>query len=341
MNTASISRFGIVDVASPDGGRTVVAVDEEGVLSRRGANGIFQGGGATATPTVALAGVGGDRVVAVGWAGISVWRNDESEARPVAARLRRGESLSGADPAGAAVFAFGPHTLLRSGGGARWVRVALPDRRDPLVAVDFVDRRSGYVITAGGRLFGTRDGGQSWIESLSTGRVGADLAFTDRLHGFVIAGSYPRFPGVVMRTDDGGRSWRPQIVSPQTVSALDSAGLTVYLLSPPAALYATRTDGDGRPGSRLEMTVGARRVTRGRSVTVSGRLTPPAGRTEVAISRRTGSTWVSRVVGMKPDGSFTSAWRVPRNAIFVAHALGSASHAGAGSQARFVRVVRR
>ena len=88
-----------------------------------------------------------------------------------------------------------------------------------MARVSFVDASHGWAVGGRGTILHTRDGGDTWEEQASgTDFVLEDVVFLDRRHGWAVGG-WPRDyavaiyggMGVILATDDGGRTWRPQL----------------------------------------------------------------------------------------------------------------------------------
>ncbi len=96
------------------------------------------------------------------------------------------------------------------------------DRRgDRLGSVDFVDATHGWAAGGLGTILHTRDGGVTWEEQDSGVNVLLEkVHFVDREHGWAVGG-WPRDydlaifggMGVILATDDGGRTWKIQLDS--------------------------------------------------------------------------------------------------------------------------------
>ena len=335
----------IRDVASPDG-QKIYVIDSSGGLERSTDGGSSYQSLSTAgiTPSAVVA-IGADRVLLVGRRSLLLSAGAGDRFRRVTPQLAKKDILSSADRAPGALFAYGARALLVSTDAARtWRHMKLPRlaRSDSLRRVDFVAPRLGYVLTGTRRVFKTRDAGHHWAELLSTGGAGGDLAFSDPRHGYLTAPGFAyRFNGAILRTSDGGATWRPQIVAPGFLQAVATAGSTDYALAEGSSLYATRTGGDAGAPSRLTFTPSARKLGRSGTVTLKGRLTPADGGEEVVVSAHSSRRWITRLVTIASNGAWKSTWRLNRSTAFVAQVLGDADHAGAGTRADFVRVVGR
>ncbi len=92
-------------------------------------------------------------------------------------------------------------------GGSTWKRRL----ETPEEAVDIacVGARRRWVV-AGGDLYGSRDGGAHWRrQSIPGGAVAKEVAFADRLRGWLIA-ELKNGDEAILATTDGGATWRRQ-----------------------------------------------------------------------------------------------------------------------------------
>jgi photosystem II stability/assembly factor-like uncharacterized protein len=303
-------------------------------------------GGATYPQAVVTA--GRDVVVLVGPRG--VWRSaDEGDSfKPAAGRLVRRSKLFGGDAAGGRLFAYGSKVMLSSGDrGRHWSKVRMP-RKALLAEVDFTSARSGYALAQNGRIWATRDRGEHWRELPGIGGDDTQgISFADRLHGYAVLSRFGDDPrGYVLRTSDGGRTWRPQLLTgsplaPEGISAAPDGGPDLALATGNSLLYTDRGGDSGRPST---VRISAPRVVRRTSrVRVSGRLAGAPAGTEVLVSRRQRgeSVWDSDTAIVDRHGRFRTDWRLGKTATFVAQWPGDGDQAGDGSTPVVVRAVRR
>jgi len=157
-------------------------------------------------------------------------------AEPSALATRR--LLTGVAASGGRLVAVGPrgHALWSDDGGASWTQAPVPVSTD-LTAVHLVSRERGWAVGHDGVVLATADGGRSWVKQLDGRAVGAllvawsahaeegraalpgqarlmaaqapdlpflDVWFADERTGFAV-GAF----NLILRTDDGGRSWTP------------------------------------------------------------------------------------------------------------------------------------
>lgn len=94
-------------------------------------------------------------------------------------------------------------------GGGTW-RNQTPSVASALGGVTFLDTLNGWVV--GKMVFRTKDGGKNWI-LLRQGTGLGSVAFADSLHGWA-AGYDPLTDAIIIYTEDGGKTWSPQLSGP-------------------------------------------------------------------------------------------------------------------------------
>jgi photosystem II stability/assembly factor-like uncharacterized protein len=252
--------------------------------------------------------------------------------------------------AGSALFAYGRKALIVSNNlGASWKAVHPPQKNARYRSVDFLTGRTGFALLENGRLFRTGNGGKSWIEVLGTGSArGYDISFGDARNGYL---AVDRFAGSgpfawVLRTSDGGASWRPQLIGPDP---LDAGGLvapdaaSAFGLAGAAQLFYTGTGGDpGSIPSTITLKPKQKTVKHPRLVRLNGRLSPAVPGATVAVLARNPKTHAWTVAG-KPrvaaDGTFKLMYRVTHTTQLVAQWQGDVALSGDGT--RVVTIVKR
>ncbi|GAC1316011.1 MAG: hypothetical protein NVSMB25_00960 [Thermoleophilaceae bacterium] len=250
------------------------------------------------------------------------------------------------------VVAYGRKALFISAdGGAHFRALPRPDQpRGSISRVSFVNASLGYVLDRDGRLFVTRNGGRRWSELGATGTDSAyDLTFGDGRNGYLSVAGFGGSPGgYVLRTSDGGRTWRPQLVASGRLAAggiVAAAPRNAFALSMPGKLFYTTSGGDGGVASTLRLRAIAKRGTKGRrrtsTLTIRGRLSPAVASADVSVSIRDASGGGWRVIQAPPlgsDGSFAlTGVRLRRTSYVVAQWAGDGAHDGSGSSLITVR----
>jgi photosystem II stability/assembly factor-like uncharacterized protein len=257
-------------------------------------------------------------------------------------RIIRNRTLSDVDLAGSAVVFFGPRVVaISTNDGDSWRRLPRPTRRAEIASADFVSSRVGYVLETDGRLYFTRNRGRRWKELVGTGRIRpGQLAFGNRSHGWL---SLADFPGTVLRTADGGRSWKPQILSPGFVTSIaavgSGTGLAIAGGVDSSGILFTQDGGDAGRATELTLSTPTRRITRARNVKVRGKLDPARGGEEVVVwvRRLDGRRWRGLEETVAANGRFSLERRVRRDTVFVAQWAGDPVSDGDGSRPLIVR----
>ena len=339
-NVSPPTSLAIRAVAAPTASRLFVLA-QDGTLQRSDNGGASYRLLNTGTPVGArdLVATDADHVVVIGARGIRRSINGGETFSAVSDRDLRDAGLFGSDTAGSGIFAFGSRRLLYSpNGGLTWRRLRAPSKtriRD----VSFGTTQTGYLLDWSDRLWRTANAGRTWRYLVSTGRGMTEVDFADGRSGFVAVPSDGAIVhGFVLRTTDGGASWRPQLVSPSSVNDLDLAGGTAYALAGTNALYATTSGGDVGASRTLRITTRGRRISRPATITVNGRLSSATAGEEATVWMRQSGKWSRRVATVASNGTFVTRWRVASRAVFVAHARGTADHAGAGTKPLVVEV---
>jgi photosystem II stability/assembly factor-like uncharacterized protein len=246
------------------------------------------------------------------------------------------------DRAGSALVAVGPRALMISGDGTRWRELRTP-AGGRILSADFVTAKVGYLVRSDGDVFSTATGGRSW--KLLTG-VGRDdvgrVSFGDARHGFLMLATDSGLGGV-LRTSDGGRTWRPQVLGPEPLAAVLALGAEggAALTGKTGELYSTFSGGDA--GSRAALTIrvaSKRRVGRRTVVTIAGHLKPAPAGAGVSVTARIRGSWVRKFAKVSGRGRFSTTWRLRGATAFVAQFRGGAGVRTAGTPALRVRLAR-
>jgi photosystem II stability/assembly factor-like uncharacterized protein len=233
--------------------------------------------------------------------------------------------------------------------GASWRAIRRPGRSS-IVDLDFVDRKTGFLLAADGRLWKTGNRGGRWTEVLTTGFARPyRVAFGDSQNGYLAIQSFGGLQaGWVMHTSDGGASWRPQLVSAVfigggSVPMVAAPGGVAYALAGANEMKTTPTGGDAAEPSTLTLSTKTRSLRRKTKIRVDGRLTPTAAgsRVEVVMRDATNNRVSRQFATVRSDGKFATTWTVSRTSYFVAQWAGDSDRNGDGSPGLRVRVGRR
>jgi photosystem II stability/assembly factor-like uncharacterized protein len=326
------------------------AVDAAGTVLRTDNGGVswqILNTGYSATPQAVLA-LDADTVLLVGGRGILRSTNGGQSFTRARARIVAAARLFNADRAGGRVFAYGSKNIVASSDkGRTWKKVLRP-RKALLTSLDFVSRRVGFVLGQDGQLFKTTSGGRRWRDLSAAGSDdGTGMSFSSASRGFLTLSRFgDDSSGYVLRTSDGGRSWRPQLVSSETPSAeglVTTGSGEAFLLADSSLLLFTTSGGDRGESSKITIRT-ARRTVRPRSVIrLSGRVQGARAGARVLVARRERgeSGWVHQDATVASNGTFTTRWRVTKTAAFVAQWAGDENSTGDGTGALVVKVKRR
>src|SRR3954469_708462 len=270
---------------------------------------------------------------------------------PVDSKAGAGADLTDYDrTAGLALFAYGRGKLIvSSDNGASWRAVPGPVKKPHYRRVDFLTGKLGYALLESGRLFWTRNGGKRWSEMLGIGTArGYDLSFGDARSGYLSTDRFGGGPrsGWVLRTSDGGWTWRPQLIDPDPLAAggiVAPDASTAFALGDSRSLFYTSSGGDlASVQSALTITPARQTITRNRTVRIAGKLTPPAEGAVVTVSAHNPATGKWTVIGrpvVSAKGTFTLSHKVRHTTQYVAQWPGTAVLSGDGSP--MVSVVKR
>jgi photosystem II stability/assembly factor-like uncharacterized protein len=268
------------------------------------------------------------RVVLIGPRGVRRSTNGGASFGASKSKAVRRASLFDADRVGSAVVAYGARSVAISrDGGKRWSKIPTP--RGKIAQVDFVSRRRGFLLQYSGRIFTTANGGRRWRALPAVGtRAITGIAFTDARRGYAVRESFDaggplesedRGNGVVLRTEDGGRSWTPQLISVpalQSLAASTTGG--AFALDVSGSLFATTTG--GRLGSRstLSIKLAKRRLSKAGAVRLTGRLRPARGGAKVRVSVQSGSKVTLYRATVASGGTFNARLKIKRTSFVVA-----------------------
>jgi photosystem II stability/assembly factor-like uncharacterized protein len=253
---------------------------------------------------------------------------------------------------GAALYAFGPTSLwLSTDRGSSWKTVRGPVKKPRYQRVDFVSSRVGYALTTDGRVWFTRNGGRKWAELATTGTAAAyDMAFGDAKNGWLAIPSWAEGDnaGLVLRTSDGGASWRPQQLSSSvlTPSGLEAPVRAVGFAlgnddNRGADLFRTDNGGDQGDASTITLKPSVKRLAKAGRVRVTVQLSPGISGARVALLARSGkgSRWTVVQDGVTVGGGrLVVDTSVRATTRYVAQWQGDADRNGDGSPAVTVAV---
>jgi photosystem II stability/assembly factor-like uncharacterized protein len=251
-------------------------------------------------------------------------------------------ALGDYDPTdGSAVIVYGPKSIfISTNKGASWKKLKDPVRRPSYANVDFVSRQVGYARMFDGRVFKTRNGGRKWTQLFGVGTGGSGvMSFGDAGDGFISAGAWgsSAAQGWVMRTSDGGATWRPQLIqnSPVAPKALVAMGpRTAFAFDEIGELFETTGGGDQGAVTSVNIRAAKTRLKKPATVKIIGNLRPSVVDAPVTVLVRSAKSAAWRVVDVKAvsgSGTFTTAVKVRRTSYLVAQWPGDADHDGDGS----------
>jgi photosystem II stability/assembly factor-like uncharacterized protein len=250
----------------------------------------------------------------------------------------------GGEVAGGAVFAFGEDVLESTDGGRTWKLIQRPLTRHKVTAIAFVNATTGYVASDN-RLFFTSTAGRRWNEIESVNATGVSsigrISFSSPSTGYIV-GEFNGQEVTVQRTEDGGRTWTPEVAS-YALSSVTAGGAVDYGEGAPiTSLFETDDGGLSPQRSSITLSIaGPSRLTerelrhrKGR-VQLSGRISPALGGEPVEVQWVTGEgAWRFKNVLSTSSGSF--ALTVPAIAgttDFIAQWTGNDVFSGAGTPA--------
>jgi photosystem II stability/assembly factor-like uncharacterized protein len=296
----------------------------------------------TTTAPRALIALDEATVILVGPRGLRRSTNAGQEFTPISDGVVRSASLHSVDRVGSAIYVWGDRTAAFSlNGGRSWRRLAALPTRGRVREYDWVTTRVAFALDSTGRLFQTRNGGRNWRELATTGTSFATgIAFSSLAEGYLQIREYAARPsaGYVLRTIDGGRTWRPQLIAQNEITDVAAPGGTDFALASPSYLFRSAQVSPQDRTSTLSLTPRSSRprlTRRGATVQLNGRLSPPEGGERIVVSFRgvRSGRWTSAVVTAASNGSFTVTRRIRGATIFVAQWEGDDDRRGVGSRA--------
>ncbi len=276
----------------------------------------------------------------------------------VSGKAVRNASLSDAGRAGSAVVAWSARTLLVSTtSGSTWTALKLPTKSTSIDDLAFQSATSGWLLSSDGRLWRTTNSGKKWTESLATGTNQMfHIAFGSPTNGFVSVDGLgtDSDSAYVLRTSDGGKSWRPQAMESGSVDDLIAGDTThAYAIVEPQGqgsqrwLFGTATGGDAGTVRNLKISAKPASFTRASlkkakgKVTITGTLQGAEGGEQivVAVRARSGGSWRSQTVTAGANGgSFSAVFTVKSASVAVAQWRGDSGRRGVGTPALAINV---
>jgi photosystem II stability/assembly factor-like uncharacterized protein len=263
------------------------------------------------------------------------------------------------DRAGTALFAWGTNAIwVSTNKGASWKAVGNPLTRKTkkgkiqnitrYVRVDFVSAKVGYAVSTGGRVWKTTNGGKKWSELSAVGNNAiTDVSFPDASNGYITIQEFPGIEdnGAVLRTNDGGKTWRPQLISAGPVTQVETpGGRNGFALSGASNLFTTTTGGDQARATEVTVAAKPSKLSKKGNVQLTVKVSPNVvGATVPLFQRVSGSSrWTEVDVDggaiTKGSSTYTVTVRVTKTTSFVAQWKGDADNNGDGSPVRTVTV---
>ena len=299
--------------------------------------------GFSALPQAVLA-QGNGSVLLIGPHGILRSARRGARFRRIRSKAARRAKIFEIDRAGRALVAYGSRRVaISTDRGKSWKSVRRPPRA-LVAAVDFVSRRTGYLLEQDGRLWKTRNRGRTWHDLAAIGTDAAiGLAFSSRSKGYLVVSRFgDDARGYLLRTTDGGRTWRPQLVtsSPIDADGVAAGGARDLALATDGSFFFTTSGGDEGAPSSVKIATPHRRIRGRRTIHVSGRVAGAAPGSRVLVARRyrRESGWDHQLATVDAAGRFTTTWRNARTTTYVAQWIGDDDQAGDGSRTIRVKV---
>jgi len=246
-------------------------------------------------------------------------------------------------PGGSTIVASGQTGVFEStNGGSSWKMVPQPAPHGFVELVSFLSATTGYEAF-NHRVYFTHDGGRHWKLIQSIGSAGYwQLSFSSVSDGYLVTGS--AVPGTLLRTEDAGRTWVPEVLPNPQVNNVTAAGSFDYATGAGTGGEIFQTTDGGMSANRSTLTLairGARKLSRaklkrvGNRVNLSGRLSPAAGGENVVIAFSTdGASWHHVNATVSSGGTFAATVSGIRSTTnFVAQWGGNDLDSGAGTPA--------
>jgi photosystem II stability/assembly factor-like uncharacterized protein len=342
----------VVDVAFPTSSLGY-AVDSAGAVFRTD-----NGGGSWAIlgesgvrPRAMTASPDGNVVMLVGPRGMRRSANAGANFDPVESKAVASADLDDVDRTGdGVIYVHGKRAIAFSTNeGQSWKTIKRPGRSS-ILQLDFVDRKTGFLLAADGRVWKTGNRGARWTEVFTTGFARPNqIAFGDSQNGYLAIDEFANLDaGWIMHTSDGGASWRPQLISQSFIGSgagplVAAPGGVAYALVGSNEMKATTTGGDAAEPSSLTLSTKSRSLRRKAKIRIDGRLNPsaPGARVEVVMRDATNNRVSRQFATVRSDGKFSANFTVSRTSYFVAQWAGDSDRNSDGSPALRVQVGRR
>jgi photosystem II stability/assembly factor-like uncharacterized protein len=252
--------------------------------------------------------------------------------------------LGSAERVGRTLITFGRQILESTDKGAHWRLIPHPPIRSDLSGVSFLSPKVGYALLQG-RIYFTRDAGESWREILSLpSNESAEppaISFSSVADGYVATRYADEESGnIIFRTENGGRTWTPEAL-PNHIGGVTASGDLAYAVGESGGfIYVTKSGGLAGAPSHLELAISGPAIRSARTlakasghVTVHGRLTPAVAGVPVQISWLSqGGGWQAEPTTTNAEGAFAlTVDEISTTTWFLAQWNGDDANRGAGT----------
>jgi photosystem II stability/assembly factor-like uncharacterized protein len=148
----------------------------------------------------------------------------------------------------------------------------------------FLTDQIGVGATAGGKIYRTTDGANSWTLVSDTSRIARSFAFVDATHGFAVGDG-----SLFLATEDGGATWTAKAlagIGPTNLRSIRCATVTLCVMTTDQGTALVRTDDAGATAKLITPSPDP--------IFATGFVSP----TRIAAAGATGSTVVSDDAGV-------------------------------------------